>query len=1227
METLETLTVESDQRFTFVLPKSLFKDPDGDILRYMVTLADDSPLPGWLYYDAETRTLIGLPTDDCIGSLGLKVVAIDPYGLRASVALNLVVGDGNNAPVVDTTLGNQRTPSGQEFSLVLPASLFSDPDGDALTFSVTRGDGTALPSWLTYNAATRTLSGTPANGDIGNLNIKVTATDPEGLSASQTFMLGIDAAAVNQAPVIGTPVGNQNATQNQAFNLVLPASLFSDPDGDVLAFTVTLADGSALPSWLSFNATTHTLSGTPANGDVGALNLKVTATDAGGLSASQTFGLSIANVNDAPVVADSIGNQNAMQGQTFNLVLPASLFSDPDGDNLTFTVLQTNGSALPAWLSFNAVTRTLSGTPAAGDVGILGLKVVATDPGGLSVYQNFNMDIAAHTNLAPVIGTTINQQSATQDQAFSLVLPASLFNDPDGDVLTFAVTLADGSALPSWLTYNAATRTLSGTPANGDVGALSLKVTATDAGGLSASQTFGLAIANVNDAPVVGAVIGNQTATQDQPFSLLLPASLFNDPDGDTLAFAVTLADGSALPSWLSYNAATRTLSGTPDNGDVGALSLKVTATDPGGLSASQSFGLAVANVNDAPVVAGNISNQTATKDQPFSLVLPASLFSDPDGDALAFAVTLADGSALPSWLSYNAATRTLSGTPATGDAGTLSIRVTATDPGGLSASQSFGLDVSNNRAPVVVQPIQDMIVEPVQYEWQSHSLEVFPWSFADPDGDKMTYTLSLADGSPLPPWLVDGGAGKVYATPGQNAVGLWQLKYTATDANGASTSQIFNLRVNSAPKVTAALAQQRVAEGQYYNLQLPANLFTDADGDALTWQIKQADGTALPSWLVFDPINKTLRGTAPVGTDVLSLDVTGTDLYGQSAKFSFGLLVGGNAALHPGTPTTQAGTAWTGSNYAEIVDSLYPGSTIRGMGGNDRITVLNGTIYGGDGDDWIKGGVGSMLYGDAGVDTIHVTSGKAYGGIGNDIITGVRSTIYGDVGDDVLTAYLSGGAYGGDGNDRIYLRGGNEQNISIYGDGGNGNDYIEAYGNYAILYGQAGNDTLISYSNVGSIAGGDGDDLLISYGGSTMDGGKGNDALYSYDTTHNGVYTFWAGDGRDTVYDAGGSADIMTFTQTNYDQLWFRRVGNNLVIDRIGTTDSFTVQSWYADNGAHQVETIRASGSKFMTIANSQVDLLVQAMASFAPPAPGQTTLPAAYQAALSPVLASSWK
>ncbi|MDI1258086.1 calcium-binding protein [Aquabacterium sp.] len=68
---------------------------------------------------------------------------------------------------------------------------------------------------------------------------------------------------------------------------------------------------------------------------------------------------------------------------------------------------------------------------------------------------------------------------------------------------------------------------------------------------------------------------------------------------------------------------------------------------------------------------------------------------------------------------------------------------------------------------------------------------------------------------------------------------------------------------------------------------------------------------------------------------------------------------------------------------------------------------------------------------------------------------------------------------------------------------------------------------------------------------------------------------------------------------------------------------DKFTINNWYA-NAANQVESVKLSDGKTLTPSN--VDNLVNAMASFTPPALGQTTLPANYQTALNPVIAANW-
>src|SRR5690606_15730014 len=124
--------------------------------------------------------------------------------------------------------------------------------------------------------------------------------------------------------------------------------------------------------------------------------------------------------------------------------------------------------------------------------------------------------------------------------------------------------------------------------------------------------------------------------------------------------YSVELSDGSALPGWLSFDAAARTLSGTPINSDVGAIDVLITATDTSGVTVSDVFRLTVSNVNNVPTVAVALLDAAATEGVAFTYIVPASSFTDIDAsDALIYSATLSDGSALPSWLSFDAATRT----------------------------------------------------------------------------------------------------------------------------------------------------------------------------------------------------------------------------------------------------------------------------------------------------------------------------------------------------------------------------------------------------------------------------------------------------------------------------------------------------------------------------------------------------------------------------------------
>ncbi len=101
-----------------------------------------------------------------------------------------------------------------------------------------------------------------------------------------------------------------------------------------------------------------------------------------------------------------------------------------------------------------------------------------------------------------------------------------------------------------------------------------------------------------------------------------------------------------------------------------------------------------VVNLNQTPIVAGRIPDQSITIGETYSYTVPANIFSDPDPDTLGYTAALENGAPLPAWLRFNPNTRIFIGTPGLNDPGTQTIRVTATDPSGASISTTFRLNV-----------------------------------------------------------------------------------------------------------------------------------------------------------------------------------------------------------------------------------------------------------------------------------------------------------------------------------------------------------------------------------------------------------------------------------------------------------------------------------------------------------------------------------------------------
>jgi len=226
-------------------------------------------------------------------------------------------------------------------------------------------------------------------------------------------------------PVVASQTPNQTCDIGESINLILASGTFTDPQNESLTFKAALASGAELPSWLKFNAPAETFTGTVPSTATN-LNIKVTATDTSNLSNSETFSVTIAPAS-APILSGQTPNQTWNISQHVDLVLPSNTFTDPQNEPLTYRATLANGATWPSWLTFDAATRTFTGTvPSA--LANLSIKVTATDTSGLSNSETFAVTVPAATALSSDVATAQSLFSS-QDDTFHLTGQPTLVDD------------------------------------------------------------------------------------------------------------------------------------------------------------------------------------------------------------------------------------------------------------------------------------------------------------------------------------------------------------------------------------------------------------------------------------------------------------------------------------------------------------------------------------------------------------------------------------------------------------------------------------------------------------------------------------------------------------------------------------------------------------------------------------------------------------------------------
>ena len=539
----------------------------------------------------------------------------------------------------------------------------------------------------------------PADVDVGGrISVRVSWTDGHGTTETLTSAQTAPVTNVNDVPT-GAPAITGSAIE----------------DGRLFIDVTTIGDADGLGSfgyqWLRDGAAIAGATGTSlllGDTDVGrAISVRVSWIDGHGTAELLTSAATaaVANINDAPVLDSPLRDRRAVVGEPFVLVVPDATFSDIDvGDSLVLRATKADGGSLPAWLRFDAATRTFSGTPDRGDAGETLIRLQATDSAGASVFDEIGIEVVLG-NAAPMAGRPIGDQQALEDAPFTLVLAPDTFLDTDHrDVLELRASLASGEALPQWLSFErqpVRSAAWQRTPTWAACASASSRPTwwGQQARPSSRSRWSTATMRRLPQrSPTSACAKTSRCASwfRPTPSAMWMPAMHW--PSVPVLRTAPRCPRGCAstrrhAPSPVRRARATAVRS-----------TVRVTATDKAGASAWSDFTLTVEPVNDAPVLARPLPSLQV--DQGGALRWTIRPTSSPMWTPVTRSPT-AQRSRMaprcPAWLRFDAATRTLSGVPAAGDMGLLTLRIVATDRAGTSAAGELVLTVRDvNDAPVL---------------------------------------------------------------------------------------------------------------------------------------------------------------------------------------------------------------------------------------------------------------------------------------------------------------------------------------------------------------------------------------------------------------------------------------------------------------------------------------------------------------------------------------------